>query len=136
MIPRRLLRRFSVADLREAIRQRSQLGKVEALEAKREALLKQVAKVDRKLAKLHGNGSVPISKPGRKPGRRKGWKLSKATREKMRQAALRRYAGKGKPESSAAERKKRKPLSPETKAKMAEAARKRWAKIKGTAQAQ
>jgi len=87
MIPRRLLRRLSVEDLRAAIRLKSQLGRVEALEAKRAALLKQLAKIDRKLSKLTGNGSVSDPEPKRKRRR-----FSKATRLKMAASQRARWA--------------------------------------------
>jgi len=129
MISRRLLQRYSVEQLKDAVRMKSQLGKVEALESKRDAFLKQVAKIDRKLSKLgSSNGSATVTKPGRK---RRSWKLSAETRRKMSEAAKRRYAGKGKADTPASGKRKRKPMSPETRAKMAAAAKTRWAKIKG-----
>jgi hypothetical protein len=125
-----LLKRYTVDQLKEAIRLRSQVGRVEALEEKKATLLKQVAKIDRKLSKLNGHGAVST---GRKPGRRKGFKLSAETRRKMSEAAKRRYAGRAAPPAS---ERKRRTISPEGRAKMAEAARRRRAKVKGeTAQA-
>ena len=126
-----LLSRYSVDQLKEAIRLRSTLGRVEALTAKREALLKQVAGIDRKLSKLNGGDSAAAAgKP-----RRKRWKLSAETRRKMSEAAKRRYASKDKAGESPASvsPKRRRSLSPEARQKMAEAARRRWAKVKGTA---
>ena len=64
------------------------LDRAETLERQRSKLLKAVAKVDAKLARLNGSPA----KAGRKPGRRKGYKLSPATRRKMSLAAKRRYA--------------------------------------------
>jgi len=97
MIPRRLLRRFSVEDLRAAIRQKGNLDKVTALERKREKLQKALSRIDRKLARLNGvNGSprkpAKAKGPGKR-GRRRGFKVSAATRRKMRLAALRRHSG-------------------------------------------
>ena len=128
MRTKNLLSRYTVDELREAIRLRSSLGQIEALESKREALLKQVAKIDRKLAKLNGGGSATS---GRKVGRKR-WKLGPETRRRMSLAAKRRYARKknaGSPSAPPGSRKRRS-MSPETRAKMAVAARKRWAKIK------
>ena len=126
-----LLKRYTVDQLKEAIRLGGQHGRIEALEAKRESLLKQVAKIDRKLAKLDGRGSAVA--PGK--ARRKRWKLSAETRRKMSEAAKRRYASKHKAGETPAlgSPKKRRSLSPEARQKMAEAARRRWAKVKGTA---
>jgi hypothetical protein len=133
MLPKRLLRRFSVDELRAAIRQKGNLDKVTALERKRDKLQKTLSRIERKLARLNGgNGAATTAgKPGRKSGRRKGYKLSAATRNRMRIAALKRYGNKGKVEAPLSGKRKRKPMSAATKAKMAEAARKRWAKIRG-----
>lgn len=129
---RSLLNRYSVDQLKEALRLRSAYRQTQALEEKRTALLKQVAKIDRKLAKLNGgNGAGTDSRPG-KQGRKEGYKLSAATRRKMSEAAKRRYAGKGKTEATSPGKKKRKPMSAETRAKMAAAAKARWAKVKET----
>ena len=128
---RSLLNRYSVDQLKEALRLRSAYGRTQALEEKKTALLKQVAKIDRKLAKLNGgNGADTDSRLG-KQGRKKGYKLSAATRRKMSEAAKRRYASKGNTEAPSAGKKKRKPMSAETRAKMAAAAKARWAKVKG-----
>jgi len=128
-----LLSRYSVDQLKEAIRLRSSYGRAQALEEKRAALLKQVAKIDRKLAVLNdGNGGATTASRLRKRGRKKGYKLSAATRRKMSEAAKRRYAGKGNTEAPSTGKKKRKPMSAETRAKMAAAAKARWAKVKGT----
>ena len=124
-----ILKRFSVEELQQAIRYSRMQGKRDKLETEAESLRKQLAKVERKLAALGSNGAVPT---GRKTGRRKGFKVSAATRAKMRAAALRRYAGKGKANGSAAGKKGRKPFSAETRAKMAAAAKARWAKAKGS----
>jgi hypothetical protein len=126
-----LLSRYSVDQLKEAIRLRSTLGRVEALTAKREALLKQVAGIDRKLSKLNAaDSAVAAGKP-----RRRRWKLSAETRRKMSEAATRRYASKDKAEevTASASPRKRRSLSSESRQKMAEAARRRWAKVKGNA---
>jgi hypothetical protein len=108
-------------------------GRVARLERERDKHLSAVRKLDRQIAKLSGgNGSAaaPAAKPGRK---RRSWKLSAETRRKMSEAAKRRYAGKGKAEGPAPE-KKRRTISPEGRAKMAAAARARWAKVKGKAE--
>jgi len=126
-----LLSRYSVDQLKEAIRLSSTLGRVEALTAKREALLKQVANIDRKLSKLNGGASAaPVGK-----ARRRRWKLSAETRRKMSEAAKRRHASKDKMGESPASGspKRRRSLSLAARQKMAEAARRRWAKAKGTA---
>lgn len=125
-----LLSRYSVDQLKEAIRLRATLGRVEALTTKREALLKQVANIDRKLAKLNGRESAAPA--GKAPRRR--WKLSAETRRKMSEAAKRRYGSKDKAGESPASvsPKKRRSLSPEARQRIAEAARRRWARVKGT----
>src|SRR5688572_25300990 len=112
-------------------------NRVARLKRKREKLAKKMALLDRQIAQLSGgNGSVAAParrgrKLGRKPGRRKGYTLSAATRRKMSEAAKRRYAGGSKSEAPAAARKRtRKPFSAETKAKMALAQKARWAKVK------
>ena len=126
MIPKRLLRRLSIADLKAAIKQKAKSWRVDAMESARAALLKQVAKLDRKLAKLgSSNGSAPT---GRK---RRSWKLSAATRRKMAEAAKKRWAKvNGKAEAAP---KKRRTMSAATRQKMAAAAKARWAKVKGKA---
>ena len=91
----RLLRKLSVADLRQALKMKRTFDKRDKLEAERASLLKSLAKVERKLSKLDGQ---PIRRASVKPGR-KG---------------------------------KRRKMSAETRRKMSEAARKRWAKVKGT----
>ena len=102
---RAILKRFTPEQLRQAIRLRSTYSRVEALEEKRAALLKQAARIDRKLSKLNGGSgsatAATTAKPERKPGRRRGYKMSAATRDKMRVAALQRY-GKAKAEAPAA----------------------------------
>lgn len=107
--------------------------RVARLELKRAKLAKTMAKLDRQIAKLSGgHGAVTATgRPGRKPGRKKGYKLSAATRRKMSDAAKRRYAGGAKSEAPASAGKHtRKPFSAETRAKMAEAQRLRWEKIR------
>ena len=106
-------------------------GKLERLERARDRHLAAAKKLERQITALSGgNGHITAAaKPGRK---RRRWKLSAATRRKMSEAALRRYAGKGKTEAApAAGKRKRKPFSAETKAKMAAAQKARWAKVKG-----
>jgi len=130
-----LLTRYTVEQLKEAIRLRSQHGRIEALQEKREALMKQVAKIDRKLSKLDGGNGTAVKVPKAKgPVKRRRWKLSAETRRKMSEAAKMRYAGKGDKSNAEPVKKKRKGMSAETRAKMAAAARKRWAKVKGTAE--
>src|SRR5688572_26073351 len=112
-------------------------NRVARLKRKREKLAKKMAMLDRQIAQLSGgNGSLDTpARRGRKPGRRKGYTLSAATRRKMSEAAKRRYAGGSKSEAPASTGKRtRKPFSAETKAKMALAQKARWAKVKGTAQ--
>lgn len=128
-----ILKRFSVEQLREAIKLHKTEGKRTKLEAERADLQRQLAKVERQIAALNGNGAATTaSQPGRR-GRRKGYKLSPATRNRMRIAALKRY-GKLKGEAPAAGKRKRKPMSAEAKEKMRQAALRRWAKVKGTAE--
>jgi hypothetical protein len=129
-----LLKRYTVDQLKEAIRLRFTFGRFEALEAKRNALLMQVAKIDKKLAKLNGDnesaGSVAKAPVG--PRRRKRWKLSAETRAKMSLAAKRRYASKGPAEEDKAPgKKKRRRMSAEARARMKAAAIARWKKIRG-----
>jgi hypothetical protein len=134
MISRKLLKRLTPAIIEQAIAERARLLKSERLAEKRRKLMTALALVDAEMAKLEGE---PVRRrgPGRPPkaetekrGRRKGYKLSAATRKKMRLAALRRY-GKVKPETPKAEKRTR-VFSPEAREKMAEAARRRWAKVK------
>jgi hypothetical protein len=115
----------------EAIRIKSGMQKVEKLERQRDQLLRQASKLDRKIAKMSGgNGTViTATRRRRKPGRRKGFKVSAATRRKMSEAAKRRNAGNGKVAAPAG--KKRRTMSAATLAKMAAAAKARWAKVKG-----
>ena len=131
---RSLLERYSVDELKAAIKLRGQHGKVEALEAKRDALLKQVARIDRQLSKLDGasgNGAATTaSKPVRKQGRRKGYKLSPATRNRMRIAALKRYGNKAKAVEAPKPDRKRRKLSAAGRAAISAAAKARWAKVK------
>lgn len=134
MIPNRLLKRLTVEELRRAIRLKTNLAKVEHLEREREAHLKALKKLDQEIAKLSGsNGSVTApARRGRKRGRKKGFKVSAATRRKMSAAAKRRYAGNGKAAAPAGGKKKRRTMSAATRAKMAASAKARWAKMKGT----
>ena len=115
---RNILKRFSMEELRQAIRYARSDSKRTKLEAEAASLRKALAKVEAKLAKLGGSNGTPVtSTRGRKPGRRKGYKLSPATRNRMRIAALKRYAGKAKAEAPAKVKRTRKPLSAEAKEK-------------------
>jgi hypothetical protein len=130
------LSRYSRAQLEKLIAAvPTQSDVVAKLERRREKLAKAMTKLDRQIAKLSGgNGSVAApARRGRKPGRKKGYTLSAATRRKMSEAAKRRYAGGAKSEAPAAAGKRtRKPFSAETRAKMAAAQKARWAKAKKT----
>jgi len=87
MIPKRLLKRLSVRQLREAIRIKSGMQRVEKLERQRDQLLRQAKKLDRKIARLSGgNGSVAV------PTKRRRRKMSAETRRKMAVAARKRWA--------------------------------------------
>ena len=87
MIPKRLLKRLSVRQLREAIRIKSGMQKVEKLERQRDQLLRQARKLERKIARLSGgNGSMPA------PRKRRRRKMSAETRRKMAEAARKRWA--------------------------------------------
>ena len=125
------LSRFSHAQLQKIIAAiPSKSAVVTKLERQREKLVGALAKLDRKLAKLsgEGNGSAPAAPAG---ARRR--KFSAATRRKMAESQRLRWAKKnGGQAAPAAASKPRRTLSPETRAKMAEAARRRWAKVKGT----
>jgi hypothetical protein len=124
LIPRRILKRLSVRQLREAIKLKAQLEKVERLEHERDQHLSAIKKLDREIAKLSdGNDRADA------PGKRRRRKMSADTRRKMSEAAKRRWAGSGSTKGAAPAGRKR-TLSPETRAKMAEAARSRWAKVK------
>ena len=107
------------------------------LERQREKLVGALAKLDRQIAGLsRGNGSATApARRARKRGRRKGYKLSAATRNRMRIAALKRYGKKSEATASApaAGKKTRKPFSAETKARMAASQKARWAKKKEAA---
>jgi len=91
-----LLKRYTVDQLKEAIKLKAQFGLVEVLEAKRAKLLKAVAKLDRKLASL--NGAPARRVPGRpprvgKPGAvKRRFRFSKATRLKMAASQRARWA--------------------------------------------
>jgi hypothetical protein len=87
MIPKRLLERLSVDDLRAAIKQKGTLDRLSRLERQKERLLRQVARIDRKMSRLDG-GSTNGS-PGAKRKRRK---MSAETRRKMAAAARARWA--------------------------------------------
>jgi len=119
-----LLKRYTVNQLKEAIRLKAQAGRVEVLEAKKTTLLKQVQKIDRQLSKLNGNGATTA-----KPGGKRGYKLSASTRAKMRASALKRHA-KNKPKAPKTARKTRK-LSAAGRAAISTAAKARWAKVRG-----
>ena len=126
-----LLNRYTVDQLKEAIRLRSTYGRVEALQQKKDALLRQVAKIDRKLAKLNGGkGSAPAPK---RRGRRRGFTVSAKTRRLMSLAAKRRYAGKAKADEPKPRRKWR--MSAEGRQRIADAARRRWAAVKAAKEA-
>lgn len=87
MIPRRLLQRLSVRQLREAIRIKSGMQKVEKLERQRDQLLRQAGKLDRNIARLaRSNGSVAV------PRKRRRRRMSAETRRKMAEAARKRWA--------------------------------------------
>jgi sugar phosphate isomerase/epimerase len=124
MIPKRLLKRLSVKQLREAIRIKAGMQKVENLERKRDQLLRQARQLDRKIARLSGgNGSVAT------PRKRRRRKMSAETRRRMSEAAKRRYAKAKGTAPAASGKPARRKMSAETRAKMAAAARSRWAKV-------
>jgi len=130
------LKPAQVLKLISKAKQAPNAGKLERLERLRDRHLAAAKKLERQIAALSGsNGSIATpARRGRKPGRRKGYTLSAATRRKMSEAAKRRYAGKGKPEAAPVEEKpraKRRAFSAEARAKMAAAAKARWAKVKG-----
>lgn len=127
MISRRILRQLTPAVIQQALAERVRMNRLEAMAAKRRKLMVALAVVEKAMKELEGS-TVRNGKP---VPRRRRWKLSKATREKMRQAALARYA-KTKPDAPKPGRKRR-TISPEGRQKMAEAARRRWAKMKGEA---
>ena len=122
MLSNTLLKHLSIDDLKAAIKLKSQSGRVEAIEAKKVTLLKQVAKLDKVLARLGSNGATSSSR------KRRSWKLSAATRRKMAEAARKRWA-KANGKATAAP-KKRRTMSAATRAKMAAAVKARWAKVK------
>src|SRR5262245_26823982 len=124
---RTLLRRYSPEQLLEAVRLSKTEGKRNKLEAERDALQAKLARVERKLAALGGNGAASTAKTGRR-GRRVGFKVSASTRAKMKAAALRRYA-KNKPEESKPARRKWR-MSAQGRQRIADAARRRWAAVK------
>src|SRR5688572_32232981 len=86
----RALAKLSPAQVRKLISSAPrENGQVARLEREREAHVTAIEKLDLQIAKLSGgNGAAPTSGgPGRKPGRKKGYKLSAATRRKMSEAA-------------------------------------------------
>jgi len=102
MISRKLLRKLTPEVIKQALAVRSKLLKTERLAERRQKLMTTLALVEREIAKLDGE---PVRRRGpgrppkartvtRKPGRRKGFKLSTETREKRGKAALARYAKK------------------------------------------
>ena len=113
--------------------------RLQKLERERDKHLAAAKMLERQIAKLAGgNGAVAaLARRGRKPGRKKGYKLSAATRRKMSEAAKRRYAGKGKAAAAPVEdrpKAMRRAFSAEARAKMAAAAKARWAKVKASAE--
>lgn len=132
----RAIAKLTPAQLRQLLTQAKapNSDKLELLERARDKHLAALRKLERQIAQLSGsNGAVATSStPRRKPGRKKGWKLSAVTRRKMSEAAKRRYGGGAKSEAPApAGKRTRKPFTAETRAKMAAAAKARWARIKG-----
>ena len=122
MISRKLLRSLTPAVIKEALALRAKTLRLEAMAERRRKLMATLAAVDRELAKLDGSPATS-SRP-----RRRRWKLSAATREKMRAAALRRYA-KAKPEEPMPQRKVR-TLSAAGRAAISAAARARWERVR------
>ncbi len=124
---RNILCKLSVEDIRRAIR-------YGVLERRRESLQGRLDAVMKEMASLDGNGAAPVRKPRKMRSRRKGYKLSAATRRKMSESAKRRYAGKGKPEAPKAGRKPRK-LSAAGRTAISAASKARWEKMRAAAQA-
>jgi len=87
MIPKRLLKRLSVRQLREAIRIKAGMQKVEKLERQRDQLLRLASRLERKITRFaSGNGSGGVSR------KRRRRKMSAETRRKMAVAARKRWA--------------------------------------------
>lgn len=125
---RAILRKLSPDDIKRAVR----LG---VLERRRESLQTRLDSVLKEMASLEGNGNG--SAAPKKRGRRKGYKLSLATRRKMAEGQRRRHLAKGKTEAPKPERKTRK-LSAAGRAAISAAAKARWERArqaKGTAAA-
>jgi hypothetical protein len=99
-ISKKALANLSVEDLQALIAEKKKTDKVGPLLKKRDKLAKQLEKLEKKIAKMQGR-SRPGRKPGRKPGR----------------------------PARAAKKGKRK-LSPEARAKIVAAQKRRWAKVK------
>lgn len=75
-----------MADLREAIRQKGKVDKLDSLERRRSQLVRALALVDRAIARLDGQKSAESI---RAMPRRK--KFSRAARAKMKAAAIARW---------------------------------------------
>jgi len=138
---RTILKSVSIEDLRRFLREQPKLEKLQRLEDERHKLKSALAKVEVKISKIdldHENGSavkIPKAKGPGKRGRRKGFKVSAATRRKMSEAARKRYAGKSKTELEAKMPRKHKPhkMSAAGRASIAAAQRARWERIRAAA---
>ena len=121
MISRAVLRKLTPAVIKEALALRAKTVRLEAMAARRQKLMAALAVIDREMAKLDGATTASTTRLRR-------WKLSKATRRKMSEAAKRRYA-KAQPGAPTPERKVRK-LSAAGRAAISAAAKARWERVR------
>jgi hypothetical protein len=128
-----VLRRIKPEVLKQALEQRERFAKLEKLSARRWTLLSEVRSIETEMEILNRQVMQKSSPTANgKRGRRKGYKLSAATRAKMRAAALRRYGKKDEPAKPARKWK----MSAEGRQRIADAARRRWAAVKAAKEGQ
>jgi hypothetical protein len=111
-------------------------SRLDELDRQRQHLIAQIQTVAARLAGSAAPGAIDVpaaDRVRRKGGRPKGYKMSAATRAKLREAWARRKAAAGQPSASAprtAPKSSRRKISPEGRARIAAAQKKRWAKLK------
>ncbi|MBI4566228.1 MAG: hypothetical protein HY716_16200 [Planctomycetes bacterium] len=125
MIFNRLLRRLSVRQLQDAIRQKQRLAKVSQLDRQLEHHQREAAKLQRKIDRLMGGDGAPGL-----PKKRRQRRLTAEARRKLSEAAKRRWAKVKGEVRAAVKLSKRRQFSAEGLKKIADAARRRWAKFR------
>ncbi|MBI4563420.1 MAG: hypothetical protein HY716_01835 [Planctomycetes bacterium] len=124
MIPNRVLRRLSVRQLQEAIRQKKRLDRLSQLESQLERRQREVAKLQRKIERQMGGEHAP-----RQPLKRRR-RLSAEARQKLSEAAKRRWAKVKGAVRAVMKPARRRRFSAEGLKKIADAARRRWARFR------